>query len=158
MKISEKIISLFVFVIAIINVIGLVDTSFTDNIMKENVVAANIIKDVVLADQSIYVLYDSSYGRYVEDTSSYGSNVDLNTWNTTVTLRALPTLTHPQCSCIKQTGWYTASVGGTQITQNTKVAITSSQRLYAHWNEQHGSTYYSTTTSTHTLRYDDCAP
>ena len=30
-------------------------------------------------------------------------------------------------------GWFTAASGGTQITSETKVAITSAQTLYAHW-------------------------
>ncbi len=32
------------------------------------------------------------------------------------------------------TGWYTATNGGTNVTSNNKVAITSNQVLYAHWN------------------------
>ena len=31
-------------------------------------------------------------------------------------------------------GWYTATSGGTKITNSTKVTITSNQTLYAHWN------------------------
>ena len=30
-------------------------------------------------------------------------------------------------------GWYTSASGGTQITDSTKVSITSNQTLYAHW-------------------------
>ena len=31
------------------------------------------------------------------------------------------------------TGWYTAANGGTQITKDTKVEVTSDQTIYAHW-------------------------
>ena len=43
------------------------------------------------------------------------------------------TLATATWDCHTFEGWYTAASGGTKITSNTKVAITSSQTLYAHW-------------------------
>lgn len=40
-------------------------------------------------------------------------------------------------------GWYTAKIGGTEITESTTVKITSAQTLYAHW-----------TANTYTLNYN----
>ena len=46
------------------------------------------------------------------------------------TYGTLPTPTRPGYTF---NGWFTAASGGTQITSETKVAITSAQTLYAHW-------------------------
>ena len=43
------------------------------------------------------------------------------------------TLATATWDCHTFDGWYTAASGGTKITSSTKVTITSSQTLYAHW-------------------------
>lgn len=43
---------------------------------------------------------------------------------------SMPTPTYPGKHFL---GWYTASSGGTKVTENTKVTLTSNKTLYAHW-------------------------
>ena len=44
------------------------------------------------------------------------------------------TLPTPSRTGYSFAGWFTAASGGSQITNSTKVSITSNQTLYAHWN------------------------
>lgn len=39
-------------------------------------------------------------------------------------------------------GWYTAEIGGTEITSDTIVSITENQTLYAHWSETYYTVYF----------------
>ena len=70
------------------------------------------------------------------------------------------TLTTPTRDGYKFLGWFTATSGGTQVTADTKVAITTTQTLYAHWQANtytvvfNGNGNTGGSTATQTLTYD----
>lgn len=70
------------------------------------------------------------------------------------------TLTTPTRDGYKFLGWFTAASGGTQVTADTKVAITTTQTLYAHWQANtytvvfNGNGNTGGSTATQTLTYD----
>ena len=76
---------------------------------------------------SIKVTYNSTYGTLPTTTRSNGTMSDLNVNTTTVTGLAGTAIKY------KFLGWYTAASGGTKITSSSKVSITDTQTLYAHW-------------------------
>ena len=76
---------------------------------------------------SIKVTYGSTYGTLPTTTRSNGTMSDLNVNTTTVTGLAGTAIKY------KFLGWYTAASGGTKITSSSKVSITDTQTLYAHW-------------------------
>lgn len=70
------------------------------------------------------------------------------------------TLSTPTRDGYKFLGWFTATSGGTQVTADTKVAITATQTLYAHWQANtytvvfNGNGNTGGSTATQTLTYD----
>ena len=70
--------------------------------------------------------YNSTYGKLPTTTRANGSMSDLNVGTNKVTgVNA--------AIKYKFLGWYTAASGGTKITSSSKVSITDTQTLYAHW-------------------------
>ncbi len=61
---------------------------------------------------------------------------------TVTTNASYGSLPKPTRSGYTFTGWYTASSGGTQITENTTVTATSDHTLYAHWRANVVTIYY----------------
>ena len=82
----------------------------------------------------VYMHYNFEPNTY---TVSFNSNINeasLNTTSKTVTFDSTyGTLPTPTKSGFVFQGWYTAAVGGTEITSNTTVSITNNHTLYAHW-------------------------
>ena len=76
---------------------------------------------------SIKVTYNSTYGTLPTTTRANGSMSDLNVGTNKVTGVSGVDIKY------KFLGWYTAASGGTKITSSSKVSITSTQTLYAHW-------------------------
>ena len=76
---------------------------------------------------SIKVTYNSTYGKLPTTTRANGSMSDLNVGTNKVTGVSGVDIKY------KFLGWYTAASGGTKITSSSKVSITSTQTLYAHW-------------------------
>ena len=76
---------------------------------------------------SIKVTYDSTYGTLPTTTRSDGAMSDLGVNTNKVTGLAGTAIKY------KFLGWYTAASGGTKITSSSKVSITDTQTLYAHW-------------------------
>ena len=70
------------------------------------------------------------------------------------------TLSTPTRDGYKFLGWFTATSGGTQVTADTKVTITATQTLYAHWQANtytvvfNGNGNTGGSTATQTLTYD----
>lgn len=87
---------------------------------------------------SLYVQWDANkyilYFDYNKPTNAVNPVTDITMLNKTITYDSpygvLPT---PSLLTWKFEGWYTAKTGGTQITKDSIVKVTSNQTLYAHW-------------------------
>lgn len=87
---------------------------------------------------SLYVQWEANkyilYFDYNKPTNAVNPITDITMLNKTITYDSpygvLPT---PSLLTWKFEGWYTAKTGGTQITKDSIVKVTSNQTLYAHW-------------------------
>lgn len=87
---------------------------------------------------SLYVQWDANkyilYFDYNKPANAVNPVTDITMLNKTITYDSpygvLPT---PSLLTWKFEGWYTAKTGGTQITKDSIVKVTSNQTLYAHW-------------------------
>lgn len=87
---------------------------------------------------SLYVQWEANkyilYFDYNKPTNAVNPVTDITMLNKTITYDSpygvLPT---PSLLTWKFEGWYTAKTGGTQITKDSIVKVTSNQTLYAHW-------------------------
>lgn len=95
-------------------------------------------------------------------TVSFNSHGGSSVADKTVTYDATyGTLTNPTRTGYTFNGWFTAETGGTQVTSSTKVQITSTQTLHAHWTantytvsfNSHGGTAKSNATVTYDATY-----
>lgn len=88
-------------------------------------------KVTITKNQTLYARWQQS-PQYTVTFNANGGSVSTSSKKVTkdATYGTLPT---PTRSGYSFTGWYTASSGGTKITDSTKVTITQNQTLYAHW-------------------------
>lgn len=105
---------------------------------------------------SLYALWDpKNYTVYYNaNGGSVSSSSKIVTYDSTYGTLPTPTRTGYDFD-----GWYTSSSGGSYITSSSRVSITSSQTLYAHWSPKSYTVYYngnggSVSSSFKTVTYD----
>lgn len=115
---------------------------------SENLRAVSIswssLDDISTSDKSLITLYAKwEPNTYKVTFDPKGGTV--GTTSLTVTYDSqYGTLPTPQRDKYAFVGWYTEVSGGTKVTENSKVKITDSQILYAHWTPTEGHAgYYS---------------
>ena len=87
-------------------------------------------KVTITSNQTIYAHWTAN--QYTITYNANGGTV--NTSSKTVTYDSTyGSLVTPSRTGYSFSGWFTAASGGSQITESTKVTITSNQTIYAHW-------------------------
>ncbi len=123
---------------------------FVDNgqiVESQNVLCMRGAKAPEITKTGYVLSWDKAYNKIASDTTvnavwtpvTVKINYDAAGGNLTNTSKNITyggtygDLESPERDGYTFTGWYTAANGGTQITKDTKVEVTSDQTIYAHW-------------------------
>ena len=123
---------------------------FVDNgqiVESQNVLCMRGAKAPEITKTGYVLSWDKAYNKIASDTTvnavwtpvTVKLNYDAAGGNLTNTSKNITyggtygDLESPERDGYTFTGWYTAANGGTQITKDTKVEVTSDQTIYAHW-------------------------
>ncbi|WP_346991748.1 N-acetylmuramoyl-L-alanine amidase, partial [Agathobacter rectalis] len=123
---------------------------FVDNgqiVESQNVLCMRGAKAPEITKTGYVLSWDKAYNKIASDTTvnavwapvTVKLNFDAAGGNITNTSKNITyggtygDLESPERDGYTFTGWYTAANGGTQITKDTKVEVTSDQTIYAHW-------------------------
>lgn len=119
---------------------------FVDNgqiVESQNVLCMRGAKAPEITKTGYVLSWDKAYNKIASDTTvnavwapvTVKLNFDAAGGNITNTSKNITygDLESPERDGYTFTGWYTAANGGTQITKDTKVEVTSDQTVYAHW-------------------------
>ena len=123
---------------------------FVDNgqiVESQNVLCMRGAKAPEITKTGYVLSWDKAYNKIASDTTvnavwapvTVKLNFDAAGGNLTNTSKNITyggtygDLESPERDGYTFTGWYTAANGGTQITKDTKVEVTSDQTIYAHW-------------------------
>lgn len=123
---------------------------FVDNgqiVESQNVLCMRGAKAPEITKTGYVLSWDKAYNKIASDTTvnavwtpvTVKLNYDAAGGNLTNTSKNITyggtygDLESPKRDGYTFTGWYTAANGGTQITKDTKVEVTSDQTIYAHW-------------------------
>ena len=101
---------------------------FTEETGGSQITETSIVQ--IISNQTLYAHWSAN--EYTVTLNANGGSVSPTSIKATYnkTYQDLPTPTKTGYTFV---GWYTSSSGGTEVSSSTKVTITESQTLYAHW-------------------------